>query len=87
MAVLVLSGDYIPACVMGMIHLEEHRRTLQREMHWRKTYASQVFNWDSETWNDGQCQDLLHFPRVGAEKLGRLFFLPAIDRSRSTVRG
>ena len=56
MAVLVMSGDYIPACVMGMIHREEHRRSLQREMHWRKTYASHGFNWDSEAWNDGQCQ-------------------------------
>ena len=43
MAVLVMSGDYIPACVMGMIHREEHRRSLQREMHWRKTYASDSF--------------------------------------------
>jgi hypothetical protein len=75
MAVLVMSGDYVPACVMGMIH---------REMHWRKTYESRGFNWDSEAWNDGQCQDLLHFPRVGAEKLGRLFFLPAMQSAPGT---
>ena len=84
MAVLVMSGDYVPACVMGMIHLDEHRRALQREMHWRKTYESRGFNWDSEAWNDGQCQDLLHFPRVGAEKLGRLFFLPAMQSAPGT---
>jgi len=84
MAVLVMSGDYIPACLMGMIHREEHRRSLQREMHWRKTYASHGFNWDSEAWNDGQCQDLLHWPRVGAEKLGRLFFLPAMQSAPGT---
>ena len=84
MAVLVMSGDYIPACLMGMIHRAEHRRSLQREMHWRKTYASHGFNWDSEAWNDGQCQDLLHWPRGGAEKLGRLFFLPAMQSAPGT---
>ena len=84
MAVLVMSGDYIPACLIGMIHRAEHRRSLQREMHWRKTYASHGFNWDSEAWNDGQCQDLLHWPRGGAEKLGRLFFLPAMQSAPGT---
>ena len=75
MAALAMSGDYIPACLMGMVHAQAHRRALQREMHWRRTYASHGFHWDTETWNDGECQRLLHWPRAWAEKLGRLFFL------------
>ena len=57
---------------------------LQREMHWRRTYASDGFHWDTETWNDGECQRLLHWPRAWAEKLGRLFFLPAMQSAPGT---
>ena len=84
MAALAMSGDYIPACLMGMVHAQAHRRALQREMHWRRTYASHGFHWDTETWNDGECQRLLHWPRAWAEKLGRLFFLPAMQSAPGT---
>jgi hypothetical protein len=85
MAALAMSGDFAPACLMGMIHQQANRRALQREMHWRKTYVSHEFNWDDfATWNDGECQRLLNFPRDGAEKLGRLFFLPAMQSAPGT---
>ena len=85
MAALAMSGDFAPACLMGMIHQQANRRALQREMHWRRTYVCHEFNWDDfATWNDGECQRLLNFPRDGAEKLGRLFFLPAMQSAPGT---
>ena len=31
MAALAMSGDSMPACLMGMVHAQAHRRALQRQ--------------------------------------------------------
>ena len=77
-AVLLTAGLAVPALMCAYETTKQHRLALSRELHWKKWYSTDEFNWGN--WPDARCQAITRFGRKALNLLVEVRCMPLLPR-------